>query len=377
MIRVLHISDVHLGARLGGFDAAAAERREAIRAAFRGLPARADALQVDAVLVAGDLFDGTRPSAADVDVAREVLRALASDGRPVVAIPGNHDAAHAADSPWRAMPDVVTTILEARFGDPATFTLHDGDTALHVYGIAYDPTVEPDPIGGYRRSEAPGVHVVLLHAGVADHPDWTGGASLRTTTAELAGLDADYVALGDYHGFRPPAEFGGTPACYCGSFAAVAIDEVGPRGCAVVDLEPGAPPRVRLEPSPVPALVDLGHLDVSDADDEIDVAERVGAVLGDASAHPVATLTGEPAFPLDVDRVRDAVRERYGFAVVRDETRFIDSAHVRALAGQPTIAGHVARLGLERRDAAAGEIARAEAERALRLALRALEIETP
>lgn len=377
MIRVLHISDVHLGARLGGFEAAAAERREAIRAAFRRLPERAEALEIDAVLVAGDLFDGSRPAAADVDVAREVLRALAAGGRPVVAIPGNHDGVAGADSPWHAMPDVVTTILEPRFGDSATFVLPDGETALHVYGVAYDPTVEPDPIRGYRRSDAPGVHVVLLHAGVADHPDWTGGASLRTTTAELAGLNADYIALGDYHGHRSPAEFGGPPACYCGSFAAVAIDEVGPRGCAVVDLEPGAPPRVRLEPSSVPTLVDLGSLDVSDAEDEIDAAERVGAVLGEASAHPVVTLTGEPAFPLDVDRVRDAVRERYGFAVVRDETRFIDSAHVRVLAGQPTIAGHVARLGLERREAAAGDAARAEAERALRLALRALEAKTP
>ncbi len=376
MIRVLHISDVHLGARLGGFDSAAAERREAIRAAFRGLPERANALEIDAVLVAGDLFDGTRPASADVDLAREVLRALAADGRPVVAIPGNHDAALAADSPWRAMPDIVTTILEPCFGDPVTLTARGGECALHVYGIAYDPTVEPDPIGGYRRSDAPGVHVVLLHAGVADHPDWTGGASLRTTTAELAGLDADYIALGDYHGHRPPGDFGGPPACYCGSFAAVAVDEVGPRGCAVVELEPGAPPRVRLDPSPVPALVDLGPVDVSDCGDEIEAADRVGALLGDVNAHPVVTLTGEPAFPLDVDRVRDAVRERYGFAVVRDETRFIDSAHVRALAGQPTIAGHVARLGLERRDAAPGDAAQAEAERALRLALRALDAES-
>jgi DNA repair exonuclease SbcCD nuclease subunit len=376
MIRLLHISDVHLGARLGGFEAAAAERREAIRAAFRRLPDRAAALDVDAVLVAGDLFDSPRPATVDVDVAREVLRALAANGRPVIAIPGNHDAALTADSPWRAMPDVVTTILAPRFGDPASIGLRDGETALHVYGIAYDPTVEPDPVGGYRRSDAAGVHVVLLHAGVADHPDWTGGASLRTTTAELAALDADYVALGDYHAFRPPADFGGAPACYSGSFAAVAIDEVGPRGWALVELEPGVAPRVRLEPSPVPGLVDLGSLDVSDADDEIDVAERVGAILGDVIAHPVATLSGEPTFPLDVDRVRDAVRERYGFAVLRDETRFIDSAHVRTLAGQPTIAGHVARLGLARREAASGEPARGEAERALRLALRALEGET-
>ena len=115
MIRLLHISDVHLGARLGGFEGVADERRAAIRDALRRLPARAAEWEIDAVLVAGDLFDARRPSAADLDVAREVLRGLATGGRPVFAIPGNHDAAVTADSPWRAMPDGVTTILDARF----------------------------------------------------------------------------------------------------------------------------------------------------------------------------------------------------------------------------------------------------------------------
>lgn len=371
MIRLLHISDVHLGARLGGFEGVAGERRVAIRDALRRLPSRADEWGVDAVLVAGDLFDTRRPSPADLDVAREALRGLAAGGRPVFAIPGNHDAAVTADSPWRAMPDGVTAILDARFGPPRTVSVRD--ETLHVYGVAHDPTVEPDPLAGYRRGDEAGLHVVLLHAAAADHPEWSGGSSLRTSTVELEALDADYIALGDYHAFRPPAGFGGVPACYPGSFAGVAIDEVGPRGCAVVELTSGAPPRVRLEPSPVPRLADLGRLDVSDATDELDVADRVGAVLGEETAYPVVTLTGEPTFPLDVDRARDAVTERYGFAVLRDETRFIDSAHVRALAEQPTVAGHVARLGLERADAAPHEKARVEAERALRLALRALE----
>ncbi|MFW6040167.1 MAG: metallophosphoesterase family protein, partial [Gemmatimonadota bacterium] len=200
MIRLLHISDVHLGARLGGFGPVAEERRDAIRAAFRRLPERVAGWDVDAVLVAGDLFDNPRPAGRDVDVARETLRALA-EARPVFAIPGNHDLATGGDSPWREMPRSVTVFLAPRFGEPARAVVR-GQT-LHVHGLAYDPTAGGDPLAGYRRSPAEGLHVVLLHAGAADHPDWTGGHGLRVTSDRLAALDADYLALGDHHRFRP------------------------------------------------------------------------------------------------------------------------------------------------------------------------------
>lgn len=373
MIRLLHISDVHLGARLGGFGPVAEERREAIRGAFRQLPERAAEWGVDAVLVAGDLFDSPRPASRDVDVARETLRALA-ETRPVFAIPGNHDLATGGDSPWREMPSSVTVFLSARFDEPARVPVRD--ETLYVHGLAYDPTAGADPLAGFRREPSHGLHVVLLHAGVADHPDWEGGHGLRVTSDQLAALDADYIALGDHHRFRTPAEFQGAPACYPGSFAAVSVDEVGPRGCAIVELDAHGPPRVRLEPSPVPELVDVGRIDVSDVGSDLQAADRVGEALAE-SGYPVATLTGEPRYPLEAERVRRALRERFGFAVLRDETRFIDSDVVRELAGQPTVAGHVARLGLRRIEEAEGDGARETAERALRLALGALEVEAP
>jgi len=371
MIRLLHISDVHLGAPLGGFGPAADERRRAIRDAFRRLPARAESWDVDAVLVTGDLFDGPEPDRTDVDLAREVLRRLA-DGRPVFAIPGNHDPAVNSGSPWHEMPGVVTTILEPRFGAPHSVTVGDG-VPLHVYGVAFDAAAEPDPLAGYHRRDEPGLHVVLLHAATADNPEWSGGQSLRITRADLAAIDADYIALGDYHSFRPPDDFGGLPACYAGSFAALAVDELGPRGCVIVELEAGTPPRVRLEPSDVPGLVDLGTVDASSAEDERGVEELIADRCPADGAFPVSELVGAPPFPLDAERIREALRERFGFAVVRDRTRFIDSDLVAQLAEQPTVAGHVARLGRQRVASAVSDGDREVAARALRLALRALE----
>ena len=95
-----------------------------------------------------------------------------------------------------------------------------------------------------------------------------GRNALRLPLDALAGLECDYVALGDYHGFRPPQRFGGEPhppACYPGSFAALDLTETGPRGCVVADVEAGRPPRVSRRASAVPALVDLGDVDVGAA----------------------------------------------------------------------------------------------------------------
>lgn len=378
MIRILQVSDVHLGAPLSGFGPHAAERRRSVRSAFRELPELADRLAIHAVVVAGDLFDSQLPERADADLAREVLRGLADNGRRgVFVIPGNHDRCSTADSPWYTMPEEIDVILEPRFGAPRSIEI--GDTSLHLYGVAYDPVAEPDPLAGYERLSAEGVHVVLLHAGMSDNPGWHGGHGLRTTSPEVAAIDADYVALGDYHTCRLPTAFPGGRACYAGSFAAVRATETGPHGVVVVELESGGAPAARLLPSSVPMLIDPGDVDVSDVASDLEAAERVGARIAEESAtsgqavHPVVRLVGEPGVPLDGGRIAEALTERFGFAVVVDDTRFISSARVHALSRQRSVAGHVARIGLARADDAGDGEQRSVAEHALRIALRALE----
>lgn len=84
---------------------------------------------------------------------------------------------------------------------------------LHVYGLAHDRARAPDPLESYQRIEASGAHVVLLHGAVPDAPHWGEPSSLSLPLERLSELDADYIALGDYHRFRPPEEFAPISAC--------------------------------------------------------------------------------------------------------------------------------------------------------------------
>lgn len=87
-MRLLHTSDWHLGRsfhRVGLLDAQAAF--------IDHLVATARAERVDAVLVAGDVYDRALPSLPAVELFDDALHRLAALGVPTVMISGNHDSA--------------------------------------------------------------------------------------------------------------------------------------------------------------------------------------------------------------------------------------------------------------------------------------------
>ncbi len=396
MIRLLHLADVHLGASLSAFGGLAAERRAAVLHAFRKLPDIADDAAAHAVVIAGDLFDGPAPSREDAAAAREAVRRVVESGRPVFAIPGNHDASTLTPNPYREPLGGAHVFTEPVFGEPVT--AHTEGGPLHVYGIAFDAAREADPLSTFRRVDLDGIHVVLLHGPFPDAPHWaTSGNALRLEPEHLRRLDADYIALGDYHRFRPPSEFaedGSLPACYAGSFAAVDLDEVGARGCVLARLEPDSPARIEHIAVPLPQVLDLGSFDVSGYSGEVEIA---GAVADVVAAHsppaspggrsnsdgadpeaerpiPKITLTGNPDFPLEAEKVEAELIERFGHAKVNDESRYFASSRLDDLADQDTVVGHAVRLGRRRIRESEGDDRRV-AERALRIALSELGVQ--
>ncbi|MBB6099246.1 exonuclease SbcD [Deinobacterium chartae] len=87
-MRILHTADFHAGRVLRGFD-----RTPEIRAALLEVAELARSERVDAVLVAGDLFDSVNPSADAEAAIFEFFLALKERGLPSVVIAGNHDSA--------------------------------------------------------------------------------------------------------------------------------------------------------------------------------------------------------------------------------------------------------------------------------------------
>lgn len=87
-MRLLHVSDLHIGKRLNGMSLLDDQRH-----ILRQMLNIAKDRRVSALLIAGDIYDKAAPSAEAVTVFDSFLTDAVAAGLRVLAIPGNHDSA--------------------------------------------------------------------------------------------------------------------------------------------------------------------------------------------------------------------------------------------------------------------------------------------
>ena len=319
-MRLLHTADWHLGRAFHGEDLLSAQ------AAFVDVAvAAARDAAVDAVLIAGDLYDRALPPVDAVRLASEALARL-SEVAPVIAISGNHDSAarlgFGAELLARAGVHVWTD--PAAIGTPVAV----GDGL--VYPIPYlEPDLVRDALAVEQRTHAAAlgaamarVRADLARRGAAvggmpvvamAHAFVAGGAASESERDLAVGgassvparafEGADYVALGHLHA---PQAAGGGIGRYSGSPLAFSFSEAGQaKSLAVVELTAGALPFVELLPAPVPRpLATLrGTLDELLADPR-------------HAAHEAAWVQATVTDPVRPSDAMERLRRRFPHAVV-------------------------------------------------------------
>lgn len=94
-MKILHTADWHLGKKLENF-----QRLPEQAEVLNEICEIADAQEVNAVIIAGDLFDTFNPSSEAVDLFYKTLKKLSNNGkRLIVAIAGNHDSPERIEAP--------------------------------------------------------------------------------------------------------------------------------------------------------------------------------------------------------------------------------------------------------------------------------------
>jgi exonuclease SbcD len=235
-VRLLHTSDWHLGRSFHR-----ESLHEAQQAFLDHLVTVVREQHVDAVLVAGDVYDRAIPGLDAVALFDRTLHRLADLGVPTVFISGNHDSARRlgvgaglierAGIHLRTDPDGVGTPV----------VLADGHGPVAVYGLPYlEPLLVRERFGLERGGHAAvlGAAMERVRADLATRPAGTrsvvlahafvtGGApsdserdiavgGVAAVPAEL--FDGiDYVALGHLHGAQtlaPHLRYSGSPLAY-------------------------------------------------------------------------------------------------------------------------------------------------------------------
>src|SRR5512142_3347661 len=131
-MRLLHTSDWHIGRSLHGTDLLA--EQEAVLARLAEVVA---AEAVDAVVVAGDVYDRAVPSADAQAVLDRAIGRLLAAGATVILTPGNHDSARRLGtfSGLLAVAGLHVRAAVPRLDEPVLLSDEHGEVA--VYGLPY------------------------------------------------------------------------------------------------------------------------------------------------------------------------------------------------------------------------------------------------
>ena len=302
MPRLLHMADVHLGARHRDLGEAAARQRERQLAAFRrGLDAGL-AARVDVALVCGDLFDSNAQPRRTVEVAATELRRLTDKGIRVVLIPGTHDS-YEAGSIYRVFDlrlmaglsegaDLLTVLTPER--PDVVFR----DLDLVVYGrVAATKRVARSPLADFTTAaESRGRWRVAMIHGSMFIPGKVEQDDVIFASTEVAASGLDYLALGHWHSWLT-GQAGTTTWAYPGAPEPLALDQTGAGRVAVVTLEERAGERVvtvepvtvgrtrfeslELDATEVPSQAALVNRLMGLADPDLILDVRVGGVATD------------------------------------------------------------------------------------------------
>jgi exonuclease SbcD len=273
-MRFLHTSDWHLGRTLHGVDLLDAQRT-VLEQLCRLVAEPPGGVPVDAVLIAGDVYDRAVPPVESVTLFADVLAELTKHST-VIVTGGNHDSAIRLGFGSRLFTDRLRVHTElASIGEPVL--LSSGGVSTAIYPLPYlDPDearyvlAEDDqqPLArshqavmaaALRRVRAdlatrPGVRSVLLaHAFVIG-----GAASDSERSIVVGGVDSvggdtfagiDYVALGHLHGGQQLRGPGGTVLRYSGSPLRYSFSErQQTKSVTLVDLPADGPPELHSLP---------------------------------------------------------------------------------------------------------------------------------
>lgn len=305
-MKLLHTSDWHLGRTLHG-----ASLIEHQREFLEWLLAAAVHERVDAVLVAGDVYDRAVPPVDAVRLLDDTLAGFAAAGVPMVITSGNHDSAIRlgfGSALNRAAGVHLRTDLGA-LTDPVV--LHDDAGELAVYGIPY---LLPDAV--MHDLDTGRSHTCVLAAAVTrlredaaargisrvvalGHALVSGGQQSESERDIRVGGIGDapasvfdglaYLALGHLHGAQRITE----RVRYSGSPLAFSFSERNhTKSITLVDVDADGAVTTELLPTPVPRPLRevRGRIDDLLADDDPSLAGSwVKAVLTDAR-RPMAAM---------------------------------------------------------------------------------------
>ena len=271
-LKILHLSDLHLGKRLNGFSLL--EDQEYI---LQQILCIVREEEPQAVIIAGDVYDRPVPPAEAVRLLDDFLVSLSETGAAVMMISGNHDSADRLSFGGRLLARSGVYLAGTYSGETQSVTLQDAFGPVNFYLLPFIRPADvrryyPEaPAGSYTEAVRTAVEAMGIDSSkrnvLAAHQFVTGAVAGDSEEISVGGLDNvdgavfdcfDYTALGHIHG---PQEIGSERLRYCGTPLKYSFSEAyQEKSVTVVELfekKPGEKCRLSICTRPLKPLRDL------------------------------------------------------------------------------------------------------------------------
>ena len=353
-MRIAHIADVHLGAPHSFLGDRADMRRKDFEITFERVitfcldPENS----IDALIIAGDLFDTSEPPSSLVGFVEKNLSQLVYRGIHVLVVPGTHDAYAYKKSVYRTYEFPGVDI----FSSPhLTHVVKEiSGRKVFFYGTAHIPGCGGNPFESFTPVPEDGIHIGIVHGSLESPLHWERRETNFFMTADdVARSNLDYLALGHYHTFQQ-VMCGKTLAVYPGSLEGRTLSEVGDRYLVVADFGNRTP---HIEKIPVNTRT-IKEISLNTNEYPFESLEDVVTSLkkyADPRSIVSVRIKGSTDIVLDTQYMEEILSPYFFYITVKDETAVTDSALTRAWNKERTIRGMFTRKLLRKIETAEGE----------------------
>ena len=324
-MKIIHCSDLHLDSALRSnlSPEKAAERGAELCTSFGRMVRYAVREGVDAVLIAGDLFDSAHVSARTSDFVLEQI--CSAPHVTFFCIRGNHDEYHPAFAD-RKLPGNLVTFgpqwASHRCGDVVITAMQpEGSGWLSLYG---DLKLNPQDL-----------NIVMLHGQISTQP-----GTEQIALPLLRDKHIHYLALGHLHGYQQAAlDLSGT-YCYSGCLEGRGFDECGQKGFVLLETG-GGRIRSRFVPFAARQLHEI-IVDISGAETVTQILQRMEVAAEEIPQADLVKFVLQGAYTLQTQKDPvfwcKALAHRFWFVKIKDESRLKidpeDYVHDASLKGE-------------------------------------------
>ena len=266
-MKLIHLSDLHIGKRVNEFSMA-----EDQKYILNQILEIIDREQPDCVVIAGDVYDKSIPSAEAVQILDDFLTRLAGRKIPTAMISGNHDSPERLSFGAQLMKESGIYVSPVYDGQVQSIGFADeyGEVRVYLLPFLKPATVrhvyEEETVESYQDAVETAISHLPLDTSCRNvlvaHQFAAGASRCESEEMSVGGIDQvdvsvfddfDYVALGHIHS---PQSAGRPAVRYCGTPLKYSFSEAGQqKSVSVVELfEKG---RVEIREVPLTPLRDM------------------------------------------------------------------------------------------------------------------------